>query len=82
MLGALIMALFFNFVSLARSYSSDFKKFGQSVVREQDKALVKLSDEYVKSGRKDYILLNNPEVAYARFPVVIREENLPNVVAF
>jgi hypothetical protein len=76
------MALVFNFISIFRAFSSDIKRNGQNVVREQDKLLIQSSEEYLKSGRKDYVLLTDYEVAYARFPVMIREEKLPNVVGF
>ena len=78
----LVMALVFNFISIFRAFSSDIKRNGQNVVREQDKLLIQSSEEYLKSGRKDYVLLTDYEVAYARFPVMIREEKLPNVVGF
>lgn len=82
LLSVLTLALILNLISLSRAHVSDFMKSRQMVLRDKDKALVDLSVRYIQNSRVGYVQIDNPEVTYAQFPVVIREESLPNVVAF
>lgn len=82
LLGVLLLAVIFNFVAIFRAYRSDFKKTRQNILREKDRDLVELSRQYMERNQKGYIVLDDPEVAYAQFPVLIRKESIPNVIAF
>jgi len=80
--GVLTVALILNVISLGRAHSADFKRPRQSLLREKDKALLEWSIRYMHEKGSGYVLLEDHEVAFARFPVMIRKESLPNVLAF
>lgn len=78
----LVLALVFNLISVGRAYRGDLTKNRQDVLRDKDKALLELNSRYLQERRSGYVFLDDSEVAFARFPVMIRKENLPNTVAF
>ena len=82
LLSVLTLALALNLISLSRAHVSDFMKPRQNVLRDKDKALLDLSTKYISERRSGYVVLDEFEVAFARFPVMIRKESLPNVLAF
>lgn len=82
LMGVLLVAVFLNFVSIFRAHSPDLKKTQQDIFREKDRALIELSRQYIASEQKGYVVLDDSEVAYAQFPVMIRKESIPNVIAF
>lgn len=81
LLGVVVIALGLNVLSLFRAYRSDFKKSRQDVLREKDKALRDSFDRYVREKEQGYVVLEDAEVAFARFPVMIHKESIPDVIA-
>lgn len=77
-----LIAMLMNAVSVYRAHSSNFGRSPEDVLRAEDKALVKLSRQYLKDKRTDPVELEQFEVAFAQFPVIVRRENLPHVIAF
>ena len=77
-----ILALVTNGASVVRSHRANFGKTPAAVLRAPDRKLVDLSVAYIRDGRSDMVEVEEYEVAFAQFPVVVRKENLPNAVAF
>jgi hypothetical protein len=77
-----IAALGLNTVSIVHAHKRDWGKTRLSVLREQDRRLADLSQEYVHAGRTGLVETDQYEAAFAQFPIVVRKESLPNAVAF
>jgi hypothetical protein len=73
----LLIALGLNNLSLVRAHKTDFLKPAYQVLRVKDKELVVKSNEYVKANRTDLVEVSFPDVAYARFPVVVNKTSGP-----
>lgn len=72
LLTAILIALFFNAIAIFRAYYKDFKLRRENVLREEDKLLLKLNDEYYAGKDNEAIItLNRFDVAYADFPVKV-----------
>lgn len=78
----LILAMSLNAISVYRAHRSNFFKPPDQVLRADDRHLASLSRQYHDQGRSDVVELQEHEVAYALFPVVVRGEFLPHVVSF
>lgn len=78
----LLTAMVLNATSVFRAHHSYFGRPALDVIRAEDKALVELSQQYISQKRSDLVELEQHEVAFALFPVVVRREILPHVVAF
>ena len=80
--GALLVALAFNALSITRAYKWDLTRSfqGVSVLREKDKEILEMNEQYLSQGRTDVVPLEYHDAAFARFPVVVTKEKLPFVM--
>lgn len=78
--GALVIALLLNAISVYRAHQNDLWKEGQSVLRKEDRKVVKLNRQYIASGREDIVPGEFSEIAFAQFPVNLTKERLPFVI--
>jgi len=77
----LVLALFLNAVSIVRAHKNDWGKSGEEVLRKKDLSIVSLSRDYTKDGRTDFVRLNEHELAYAQFPVILTKKKIPFTLA-
>ena len=81
LMGAMLLALFISAVSIIRAHKSDWGKWGEEVLRKKDLAVVSLSQDYISGGRTDFVRVDDPELAYARFPVILTKKKIPFTLA-
>jgi hypothetical protein len=81
-LGAgILISLLLQTFSLWDAHKMDLRRWGVDVLRGEDKQLVELSGRYIKEGSSQPIEWTSHDVAYAQFPVMVRQENLPYTLA-
>ena len=81
-LSVLLTAMVLNGLSVYRAHHSYFGRSREDVLRAEDKILVDRSRRYILDKRSDMVELEQYEVAFALFPVVVRREILPHAIAF
>ncbi|MBL7196760.1 MAG: hypothetical protein ISS47_01525 [Candidatus Omnitrophica bacterium] len=67
----LLLSLSINSISIFRAHYKDLGKPAMKVLRDKDKKLLLLNEEYVKRPTNKVITLEDFNVAYANFPVKI-----------
>jgi len=77
LMGMILLALFINAVSITRAHKNDWGKSGEEVLRKKDLSIVWLSRNYIKEGRTDLVRLDEHELAYAQFPVIVTKKKVP-----
>ena len=82
LLFVLLTAMVLNGLSVFRAHHSYFGHSRENVLRAEDKILVDLSRQYILGKRSDMVESEQYEAAFALFPVVVRREILPHVIAF
>ena len=76
-MSAILVALCLNLVSVLRAHKNDFGLRRIESLQESDLEIVKMNKKYLKEGRIDSVYLENKEVAFAQFPVVVIKESAP-----
>ena len=72
-MSAIMFSLIITGVSIFRANRNDFFAYPADVLRPKDKELVRLSRDYLKTGRSDMVSVDFYDVAYAGFPVKVTE---------
>ena len=80
--GVLAAAMVFNALNVYRAHQPYFFKTSKAVIRAEDLWLAEYSQQYHRQKRSDMVELQQFEVAFALFPVVVRMEYLPHVIVF
>lgn len=81
LMGALIVALLLNALSVYRANKRDFGSKPFDVLRAKDKELVAQNKSYLGENKKGYMDLSFGDAAFAQFPVNVAEEKLPFIIA-
>ncbi len=73
----LIVALLLNGLSLVRAHKPDFGRAYSEVLRPEDREIVKMNEDFLRSGRSEVMHLNHADAAFAQFPVVVTKASPP-----
>lgn len=68
---SLLLALALNFISIFRAHYRDILRLPEQVLRDKDRKLLVMGEEYYAQKRQDMAVLDNFDVAYADFPVKV-----------
>jgi len=75
--GMVLLALLINVVSITRAHKSDWGAPPEQLLRKRDLAIVSQGREYLREGRTDFVRLDEHELAYAQFPVIVTKKKVP-----
>ena len=81
LLGAVVIALALNTLSVVRAHKMDWGKAPLEVLRSKDRGLMEVNRQYIELGRKGMINLEFHDVAFAQFPARVTQEKLPHTLA-
>jgi len=82
LMGVLAIAVSINAVSILRAHENDFGKMGEQVLRSEDRRISAISKQYLSDQSKNFLNLNDRHVAFAQFPAMVVQEQLPHTLAF
>lgn len=82
LLGCLLLALLINVVSVYRAHRDDLFKPVTQILREKDKKLLQMNEEYFSGSMSGPVELDYPDAAFAQFPVDVNREKMPFVVLY
>lgn len=78
-----ILALGLNFISILRAHKNDLlTSDAKLILRERDREVLKLNEEYFAQKRKGYVYLDFHDAPYAQFPFMVSKEKLPFVISY
>ncbi len=79
-LAAILIALVLTALSVFGAHKRDLFRRPAEVLRAKDKQILRMNTEYFSAGRKDAVILDYYDVAFASFPVIVVKEDLPWVM--
>lgn len=79
-LSCMLIALILNALSVFRAHQMGFGKSGEDILRKKDADLVAMSREYIEQNRRDDVILEYGDVAFARFPVMVVKPKFPYIL--
>jgi len=81
LMGAIVVALTLNTLSVVRANKRDWGKAPIEVLRAKDRGLLKINQQYIEQNQSGKIDLEFHDAAYAQFPVRVTKEKLPHTLA-
>ena len=76
------MALVLSLLSVFRAHKQSFSIPQEKLLRQKDVQLLNMNKRLEKENKRvDMIYLDDYEVAYARFPVMVKKKALPFALA-
>ncbi len=82
LLVCLLLALGANAFSVFRAHRDDFCKPVSLILRNKDRALLRINEQYFREKRTGPVEMNDADVAFAQFPVDIHREQFPFIIRY